>query len=486
MNSKLKITVTRKTDKQIKLKNDLKARFPLASKNPSDVVGHYMRHFCEPICYYAGEFYLWNGRVYTKLDPNRISSDLYKIYDKYPVKLTENLPIMPYNAVPQTVGILEKTLALKVLVDATDNPKIPFFIDRIGDDIRPEDMIIFENGMLHMPTSRFYEHTSCLFAVNGLPCVFDENAGPPTQWLNFLNGILPGDQSSINLIQEWFGYILTSKTNLQKFLFVLGPPRSGKGTIGRIAEAMIGTSNIAAPKLRQLGTPFGQQQLINKSVAIIGDCRLSPKEDKVPILESLLGIIGEDTFSVERKNLPNWTGKLPTRFMVASNDPLHVLDTSGALESRMLIVRLDKSHTGQEDYTLYDRIVQELPQIVRWSLDGLQRLEDNGNRFTETDTGDIRNIIKNGGSAVAAFVESCCEKGDQRNFRTPKSDMLIAYRKWAQIEERHISDKFNVGSLTSDLLSVGGIRELRNSKEYAGIILNAAGRDFLAAGNFQA
>ena len=41
----------------------------------------------------------------------------------------------------------------------------------------------------------------------------------------------------MDTLQEIFGYLLTSNTSQQKIFLIIGPPRSGKGTMVRITES---------------------------------------------------------------------------------------------------------------------------------------------------------------------------------------------------------------------------------------------------------
>jgi putative DNA primase/helicase len=59
-------------------------------------------------------------------------------------------------------------------------------------------------------------------------------------WLDFLNDLWPDDAESIDTLQEIAGYLLTARTDLQKFFMIIGPPRSGKGTIIRVLTALLG------------------------------------------------------------------------------------------------------------------------------------------------------------------------------------------------------------------------------------------------------
>ena len=49
-----------------------------------------------------------------------------------------------------------------------------------------------------------------------------------------LDQLWAGDSESIAALQEWFGYCLTNDTRQQKILMIVGPKRSGKGTIARV------------------------------------------------------------------------------------------------------------------------------------------------------------------------------------------------------------------------------------------------------------
>jgi putative DNA primase/helicase len=55
---------------------------------------------------------------------------------------------------------------------------------------------------------------------------------------------------------------LSGDTSLQKLLMVVGPKRSGKGTIGRVLTGLLGVHNTAAPTLASLTTNFGLAPLI--------------------------------------------------------------------------------------------------------------------------------------------------------------------------------------------------------------------------------
>jgi putative DNA primase/helicase len=127
---------------------------------------------------------------------------------------------------------------------------------------------------------------------------------------------------------------------------------------------MLGLANCCAPTLAALGTNFGLWPLIGKRLAVIGDARLSGRTDQAVVTERLLSISGEDALTIDRKNLPPVTVKLPTRIVILTNELPRLSDASGALAGRFLILRLENSFYGREGMNLTDRLMKELPGIL--------------------------------------------------------------------------------------------------------------------------
>ena len=196
------------------------------------------------------------------------------------------------------------------------------------------------------------------------------------RWLRFLDELWFGDDESKEALGEWFGYVLSNATDLQKMFLLVGPKRSGKGTIARVLTGLLGAHNTAAPTLAGLTQNFGLQPLIGKPLAIISDARLGARADSMIAVERLLSISGEDTLTIDRKYREPWTGRLPTRFMILTNELPRFTDSSGALASRFVISILTTSFYGRENPKLTDELLAEAPAIFNWALEGLDRLRE--------------------------------------------------------------------------------------------------------------
>ncbi len=188
----------------------------------------------------------------------------------------------------------------------------------------PHEILAGRNGLVHLPSliagrESFAPPTPRLLTRNVLDYDLDLDAAAPTAWLAFLGRLWPEDAQAVAALQEWFGYCLLPDTSQQKILMIVGPRRSGKGTIARVLGRLVGMANVCAPTLAGLATNFGLWPLLGKTVAIISDARLSGRADVNAVVERLLSISGEDAKTIDRKNLSQVTCKLPVRFVIMTN-----------------------------------------------------------------------------------------------------------------------------------------------------------------------
>jgi putative DNA primase/helicase len=288
-------------------------------------------------------------------------------------------------------------------------------------------VIAATNGLLDVHTRQLRPLTPGFFNLVSVPFDYDPNAPQPTRWLKFLDQLWPDDGEAIEALQDWFGYVLSGRTDLQKIFVIIGPIRSGKGTIARVLSAMVGKGHVANPTLSSLGTEFGLAPLLGKSLAIIGDARLGGKTDVRAVVERLLSISGEDSITVNRKFKDQVSARLPTRFMIISNELPAFGDASGAIASRFILTTLRESFLGKEDTYLEQQLLSELPGILNWALVGLDRISRQ--RFTvPKSSAEAVAQLQDMVSPMSAFVRECCDQGPECEVRV--STLYAAYRDW--------------------------------------------------------
>jgi putative DNA primase/helicase len=280
---------------------------------------------------------------------------------------------------------------------------------------------------LHPPTPRFF----CRYALD---YDYRSDAPTPVNWLKFLGQLWPDDPQSLDTLQEWMGLNLLPYTQYQKIFVLIGPKRSGKGTIARILTALVGRENVANPTLHSLGMQFGKAPLIGKLSAIISDAQLSGRTDVAQVVESLLTISGEDGQTIDRKHLAAWIGKLFARFTLISNSIPRLTESAGAMAGRVILLRLTRTFFGEEDPDLMEKLLPELPGILLWAIEGLRRLIKRG-RFVQPDSGQpLVEEMEDLASPVGMFVKECCEVAPDRQTRV--SEVFARWKAWCAEKNR--------------------------------------------------
>ncbi len=416
---------------------------------------------CE-IHHWQSTFMVYNDGVYVELTDDAINSKVWNAFDA----ATDGTPL-------KSKQVSEIIKALKAQTYLPENIASPCWLD--APEVELPDLLICQNGAFDLSTGTMHELTPRLFATVCLPVDYDPSAPSPTNWLAFLRSLWPDDQESIDTLQEIFGLLLTPITKFQKLFLLVGPKRSGKGTILRTLRRLLGTDNVTAPTLSTIAEPFGLQCLIGKYAALIGDARIKARGDKMPVVvERLLSISGEDSPNVARKNMKDWTGRLPTRIVMSSNELPHLEDPSGAMASRFIILVLQESFIGREDLELESKLAPEMPAILNWAIEGRRRLLERG-RFVQPASGaSAVEQMAALSSAVSEFLRECCTVGPEH--QAPKDDLYKAWRSWCMANGQRTTDSASFGK---DLSSVGikGARPRVGNERlqvYLGVALTSA------------
>jgi putative DNA primase/helicase len=226
----------------------------------------------------------------------------------------------------------------------------------------PERVLPLKNCLLDVSGNepKVMELTDDYFTLNYLPIVYDPKAKCP-KWKEFLGQIFQTkrlssdktewtaeaddfvevyenvpDELSISTLQEYVGLLLTPITKYQKILGIVGPKRSGKGTIGRIIRALVGKDNVASPTLIGLTNEHGLQGLYHKTVALVSDASISGgNADTLRAVERLKSITGEDSQQINPKCKAHFeVDRLRVRFVIMSNELQKLTDPTGAMASR--------------------------------------------------------------------------------------------------------------------------------------------------------
>lgn len=191
----------------------------------------------------TGVFYHWNGTHYPEASDDTVRTEVYRYLDKAKKK-TDKGNLVPFNP---TQAVVNKVMdALKAVVHLPDETIAPTWLD---ERVVPSasDILVCRNGLLNILGRELLPHNPVFFSHNSLDFSFNAKAPKPTEFMKFLDSIWGNAPEVISCLQEFMGYFVSGNTHLQKILLMVGPKRSGKGTLARVIEKLLGVTNVCSP-----------------------------------------------------------------------------------------------------------------------------------------------------------------------------------------------------------------------------------------------
>lgn len=375
---------------------------------------------------HRGLFYEWSDTHWIEIARGDVSAELYAWLEHARFEHPKD-GLVPFSPTKfKIANVLDALPAAAYAHSAVEPPAWRHGEPPWGDDA----IVALQNGVLARSTRKLYPHDPQLFNLHVLPFEFDPAAPKPTRWIAFLRELWDDDQESIETLQEIMGYLFGGGTSQQKMFALIGPKRSGKGTILRVQTALLGAQNVVAPTLSALSTQFGLASMIGKPLAAISDARLGKQRDAYVAVERLLAISGEDTITVPRKYKDDWSGRLPTRFVLLSNELPAFEDASATIASRFIILMFRRSFYGRENPRLADELLAEAPGIFNWAIEGLDRLVERGHFVQPTSSASAIAHLEDLASPTSAFLRDRCVLDPDTHVK--KDDVWTAWKEWAE------------------------------------------------------
>jgi putative DNA primase/helicase len=342
-----------------------------------------------------------------------------------------------WNPDTRTLGMVEDALADELAGGSGTAPRE--LADVYGQHHRAYSggtRVLVRNGVLDVETGQVTLNTPLWFSLARIEAHYDHGADPYAEgdWLRMLRDQWGDDPGAITCLQEWCGYVLSGRTDLQKWMLIIGPSGSGKSIIADVLGTLLGVVN--ATKLDTLNSQFGLQALYETgaTLALMSDIRFGARDSSTAV-GNLLAVTGEDEVTIERKYKTAVSARLPVRFHGSANELPRWSDNSSALQRRALILETSRGFRGTDDDDpgLKRRIVTgELGQVLRWAVEGLALLNASGGRFTRSSGADELDAqLSELSSPVRTFVNECCELGSADDFVDLKP-LYTVWQGWAE------------------------------------------------------
>jgi P4 family phage/plasmid primase-like protien len=266
----------------------------------------------------------------------------------------------------------------------------------------------FPNGELDVETGELKNHSRDSYSTIQMNYSFDPAAKCPT-WEQFIEDITGGARDRADLLQEMFGYCLSTDNRYQKCFCMQGDGANGKSVMLSILEALVGEENTSHVEIAFLGSDFQRIKLANSMVNICNDM----KTDVAGTSSFFKAIVTGDTISGCFKGKDFFDFKPTCKMVFSANSLLNARDIDKGFLRRFCFINFpisfvenpQKKNERKRDTTLQGKLLKELPGILNWALVGLATLRKNKSFTNTIDQETMYHDLEMVNNPIAAFVE---------------------------------------------------------------------------------
>ena len=282
---------------------------------------------------------------------------------------------------------------------------------RSGNEMKLSDrgLVPFSNGVLNLATMTMEAHSPEYSFTSQRPYAYDVDAPEPTAIIDFLRETQGGCEVKVKALRAWFRAVVTNRTDLQKFLQIVGPGGTGKTVFMNLCLALVGSANTITMSLEQMGGRFSTQWIQDKSLIISPDVDPFTKS-----LAALKQITGGDPLVGEKKGEQQTTQFLSRAMvLITGNAPIVCGSDDGMLRRIITIYFNNKIKEGSRRHligfnegALTGEFAPLIPSLMKWALEmpesEMLKMLSESNSVAELVSGNIEALIES--DSLAAFI----------------------------------------------------------------------------------
>ncbi|MGH4049998.1 MAG: DNA primase family protein [Clostridium sp.] len=328
---------------------------------------------------------------------------------------------------------------------------------------KKENMICLKNGMILISDKgcpKLLPHDSSYNCLNQLGIKYDKNAKCPT-WLKFLDRTFIDERDKkviIKALQEWLGYLLIPGNQLQKMLFLIGKPRTGKGVIQHIMTCIAGDENVTAYSIGELHDKVNAATLIGKLANIGGEIDATEKF-KTSFIKMM---IGEDKISGKAlyKNPVSFQNE--AKLIFAANQIPYIADRSSAMDERTLAIPVNNYVSESErDTELKSKLERELSGILNWAIEGRISLLTRGYFVESCSMLELKSRMREENNSVVYWFNNRNDSINESRCVYTLKEVFDNYKEFCIDEE---IKPFLKKNFTSTLENIAGVELVKKTK----------------------
>ena len=297
---------------------------------------------------------------------------------------------------------------------------------------RDYHLLNLENGMFDLKKMQMQPHDAKWHSTIRIPVQHDPDAQCP-RFMQFLREVMLDDEECIRVIQEIMGYCLTSEMQMQKAFFFYGAGSNGKSVLAAVIERLCGMENVSHTPLSILNKKFGMQELPGKILNISPENDSYGKDIDTQMLKS---ITGGDIVAVEQKYKTASSVQMRCKLLFLLNRLPSTKDTSHGFYRRLVLIPFERIFKSEEqDRGLLEKLYAELPGILNFAMEGLQRLRQQQYRLSSAKRiDDALEQYQQAQHPVLQFFEELVSIDENAKVKRPL--FYDVYKIWARQNER--------------------------------------------------
>lgn len=228
----------------------------------------------------------------------------------------------------------------------------------------PSELIPFQNGVLELATGKLLPHNPSYRFTWSMPREHNILAQDWSLIDQFFNTVSNGNPQIKKLLLCFCNAVLKGRSDLQKFLHLIGPGGSGKGTFTRLLTDLIGQSNIHTSNLLDwCGNRFEAANAYQKRLVIFPD-----EDKKVGNLGRFKSLMGQDLLRAEEKGRKAFQYQFGGMVILSSNFPIFQGDNSSGMTRRTILVSFNHVPAPSDRRDLNKEFQAELSAFTNYLL----------------------------------------------------------------------------------------------------------------------
>ena len=271
----------------------------------------------------------------------------------------------------------------------------------------PQEWINFKNGFYDPIGKKMIPHDPKYRAVNQIPHEYDPKGklkGKTVQdWLEYICPV-PEEGTKISddreMLLQYSGLCMTRDVRQQKFLIIQGEGGSGKSTLIKLFDSVIGDENTSNISLNQLSQRFFAYGLMGKLLNSCADLEIDALSD----VSTLKKVLGEDAILAEPKGKDPFSFNSYAKLIFSTNQlPIVKEEKTNGFYRRLLILTMDKV-PEHRDPKFFDVLAAEIDDFIRLSVEALERMYQNGKITESASSKEAVKRLRCDSDTVEAFL----------------------------------------------------------------------------------